>query len=152
MLERVGGTRGSQLFEFALVLPLLCMLLVGMLFGGILLYDYVTLADAVAAGARVLATERGANTTGSDLSKDACALAAQMVQASAASLNTGAPSALTVPTPTFTGSGGSTCPNLVEGDWGTVTATYACSVPIPFTTVNLCPTGGITSSTTMRIE
>jgi len=57
--SRLGSDRGVQLFEFAMILPVFCMLLVGMVFGGILLYDYVTLADAVAAGARTLATSRG---------------------------------------------------------------------------------------------
>jgi Flp pilus assembly protein TadG len=149
--SRLGSDRGVQLFEFAMILPVFCMLLVGMVFGGILLYDYVTLADAVAAGARTLATSRGVTLTGTST---VCTLAQSMVQASVASLNphNATPSPVTVPAPTFTGTGGSTCSKLVEGDWGTITASYACSVPIPFTTVNLCPPTGISSSTTVRIE
>jgi len=138
---------GSQLYEFALILPLLSMILVGMFFGGILLYDYVTLADAVAAGARTLATNRGAGSGGGPT---ACDLATSMVESTT---NTIDPQQQNLVTPlTFAFTGTSTCSTLVQGDWATLKAYYHCSVPIPFTGVNLCSAQGITSSTTMRIE
>jgi Flp pilus assembly protein TadG len=145
---------GAALYELALVLPLLAMVLSGVIWGGITFYDYVVLEDAVAAGARVLATSSGAT--------NACTVAIAAVQTAAASLN---PNYLTVPTPTF---GTSSCTNLAEGDYGTVTATYACNLTIPFAGINLCPvvvkTGAgttgcatqagsfICSQTTIRIE
>ena len=56
---RIRSEEGNALFEFAMVLPLLSMLLVGLIYCGITFYDYVTLADAVAIGARAIVTNRG---------------------------------------------------------------------------------------------
>ena len=53
---RPGGEEGAALYELAMVTPFLSMLLLGIIWGGITFYDYVVLADAVAAGARTLAT------------------------------------------------------------------------------------------------
>jgi len=150
---RIRGEEGNALFEFGLVLPLLSMVLVGIIYSGITFYDYVTLADAVAIGARAIVTNRGAGTG----PPNACALgetaldnAATSLKASLITIGTGAG------TETFTGTGGSTCNALVAGDYVTVTAKYPCSLTIPFTGINLCPiqSGGsfISSSTTMRIE
>jgi TadE-like protein len=44
--------RGQSLTEFALVLPLLVVLLFGIIQFGITFHDYITLTDAVRAGAR----------------------------------------------------------------------------------------------------
>jgi len=148
------GERGTQLFEFAMALPVLLAILIGVIYGGITFYDYETLMGAVAAGARTLATTR--NIKGGN----PCTLAQSMVQASAGALNS---TSLTVPTPTFSGSGGSCCPSstctggLVSGDTGTVTATYPCSfkvlLPPFFSVLDLCPKGDLlTSSATVVIE
>jgi Flp pilus assembly protein TadG len=150
-----------------MVLPLLSMLLVGIIYGGITFYDYVVLANAVADGAATLATGRGNNAAQGNQSP--CTAAQLMVKASAYNLNQ---SNVTVPLPTFTGSGGSSCPvttgttttgGLVLGDYGIVSATYPCSLAIPFTGLNLCPLKGtaacgtgvsscIGAQTTIRIE
>jgi Flp pilus assembly protein TadG len=50
--------RGQSVTEFALVLPLLVMLLFGIIQFGITFNDYITLTDAVRAGSRKAAVSR----------------------------------------------------------------------------------------------
>src|SRR5437016_10862548 len=50
--------KGQTMVEFAIVLPILCLLLFGVIQFGILFNDYVTLTDAVRAGARKAAVSR----------------------------------------------------------------------------------------------
>src|SRR5438094_1149840 len=50
--------RGQSMTEFALVLPILALLLFGVIQFGILFNNYVTLTDAVRAGARKAAVSR----------------------------------------------------------------------------------------------
>jgi Flp pilus assembly protein TadG len=138
------------MLEFALVLPLLVILLVGIIFGGITFYDYVTLANAVAIGARTLATNRAVGAG----PPDACSLAETALQNAAYSLKQ---SSITIADPTFTGTGGSTCSALAPGDAATMSATYPCYMTIPFLNINLCPVVNangsfISSQTTVRIE
>ena len=144
------GEEGSQLFEFAMILPVLSMLLVGIIYGGIAFYDYVTLANAVAVGARTIATNRDAGTG----PPTACTLGETDLKNAAANLRSGS---ITIAAETFTGVGGSTCSALASGDYVTVSATYPCSLTIPFARVNLCPVQNasgsfINSTTTVRIE
>ena len=49
---RAGKRRGQALVEFALVLPILAILLFGVIQFGIVFNHYITLTDAVRAGAR----------------------------------------------------------------------------------------------------
>jgi Flp pilus assembly protein TadG len=51
--------RGQTMTEFALILPLLVVLLFGIIQFGIIFNDYVTLTDAARAGARTGAVSRG---------------------------------------------------------------------------------------------
>ena len=153
-IVRVDNEDGSSLYELALALPLLLALVVGIIFGGITFYDYVTLADAVAAGARTLATSR---TSTNPLP---CTAAEDMIRNSALNLNQ---TLLNVPTPAFTGqsactvtANGVTTSGLKQGDTATVTATYPCDLKVPivgFATIDICPAGDLlTSSTTVLIE
>src|SRR5437870_9048012 len=57
-MKRVHEQRGQTMVEFATVLPILCMLLFGAIQFGILFNSYVTLTDAVRAGARKAAVSR----------------------------------------------------------------------------------------------
>jgi len=133
-----------------MALPFLAMLLVGILYGGMTFYDYVTLANAVAVGARTIAINRGAGAgppTG-------CALGETALLNAATNLKS---SSITISAEGFSGTGGSTCSALVAGDYVTLSATYPCSLTIPFAKINLCPVqnaGGsfISSSTSVRIE
>jgi Flp pilus assembly protein TadG len=56
--KRVREERGQTMVEFAIVLPILCTLLFGAIQFGILFNNYVTLTDAVRAGARKAAVSR----------------------------------------------------------------------------------------------
>jgi len=169
----------AELYEFAMVVPVLSMLLIGIIFGGITFYDYAILANAVADGAAALAQGR-ANQT----SQAPCAAAIQMVKTSTYTLNQ---SLVSVATPTFTAGQNSTeasgcaltsgtnplngnpctaaapCQQLWQGNMGTISATYPCNLTIPFSGLNLCPTKGaaacgtgvascISAQTTIRIE
>jgi len=139
---RAGREEGSALFEFAMVLPLLAMLVVGIIKAGILFYDYVTLADAVAVGARTLATSRGVTA--------ACTAAETAVTNAATNLIT---SKITS-TISFrsTGTNTDSCTgSLYSGDEADVQATYPCDLTIPFLG-NVWPGCTLTSQTTVRIE
>jgi Flp pilus assembly protein TadG len=56
--RRIQEERGQTMTEFAIVLPILCVLLFGVIQFGILFNNYVTLTDAVRAGARKAAVSR----------------------------------------------------------------------------------------------
>jgi len=116
------------LYEFALALPVLGMLLVGIIFGGMTFFNYVELANAVEAGGRALANGRGQGTS-------ACSLATGAITNSAGNLN-----ASQVVTGTVQFAGTSSCDSTLQlGDAGYVSAVYPCNLPIPFTNINLCP-------------
>jgi len=121
-----------------MVLPLLSMLLVAIIFGGITFFNYVELADAVAVGARTLANGRSEG-------NNACNLANTAITNSNGNLTA---SLITILPETFVN--GSSCSGtLLLGDAATVSATYPCNLPIPFTKINLCPmTGGVTNCPT----
>jgi len=139
--HNLRGDRGSSLFELALSLPILAVLLVGIIKGGILFYDYVTLADAVAVGARTLATSRGVST--------ACTSAETALTNAATNLVT----AKITPSVSFPSSNPHTdsCTSLYAGDAAAVEATYPCDLMIPFVG-NVWPGCTLTSETTIRIE
>jgi Flp pilus assembly protein TadG len=147
---RAGREEGSSLFEFAMALPFLAMLLVGIIYAGMTFYDYVTLANAVAVGARAIAINRGAGAG----PPTACSLGEAALTSAATNLKS---SSITIAAEGFSGPGGSTCSAMVPGDYVTLSATYPCSLTIPFANINLCPVqnaGGsfISSTTSVRIE
>ena len=117
--------RGSTILEFAVVLPLLLLLVIGMFRFSILGYQYLTLNEATVAGAQEVSINRGTGL-------DPCALAVSAIKAAAVNLN---PASLSV---SISFNGGSavttgTCSPqaLVAGQTINVAATYPCSVAIP---------------------
>ena len=56
--EKIQDERGQTMVEFALVVPLLCVILFGILQFGALYNDYVTLTDASRVGARKAAVSK----------------------------------------------------------------------------------------------
>lgn len=56
--RHIANEQGQTATELALVLPLICVLLFGVIQFGILFNNYVTLTDAVRAGARKAAVSR----------------------------------------------------------------------------------------------
>jgi TadE-like protein len=57
--RRLRREEGQALVEFALILPVLLMIVTGITSFGLVFYRYVTLTDAVRVGARTLALGRG---------------------------------------------------------------------------------------------
>lgn len=137
---RPGGEEGSTLLELALVLPVLSMLLVGIIMGGVTFYDYVTLAEAVAVGARSLATNEGM--------AGPCTTATTALTNAATSLKT---SAITVSISfPSTNTKSDSCTTIYGGDSAMVNATYPCNMTVPFTGINLCPVSGPSSTTNSK--
>jgi Flp pilus assembly protein TadG len=127
--------------EFALVLPVLLVVLLAILKFGLLFENYLTLTDAVRSGARTFAIGRG--------TANACTPAVAQVKASAGSLNQ---ASLNVPTPTQ-GNGltsPDTCTSLTSGNAVTMTATYPCNLQIMG--VNFAPNCSLSASATERVE
>jgi len=138
-----GREEGSSLFELAMALPVLAMLLVGIIKAGILFYNYETLADAVAVGARTLATSRG-ETTACTAAETAVTNAAANLVASNITITISFPS-------TNTHTDSCTPVTLYSNDDAEVQATYPCDLTIPFLG-NVWPGCTLTSQTTIRIE
>ena len=136
---RTHGETGNALVEFAIVLPLLLFLTLGIMRAGILFNNWVMLTDSVRAGARVLAISRAPGV-------NACTLATTALRNAAPTLN---PANLTIAS-TFPGSA-STCTNLIEGADARITASYPCDLNIMG--INFTPNGcTLNASTTERIE
>ena len=115
--------------EFALVLPVLALILFAVIQFGIVFNNYVTLTDATRAGARRAAVSR------EDPNRDSAVIAA--VQNSASDLDG---SKLSVPPPSSTWDAGSDV---------TVTASYPYSISLLGLVVK---SGRLSSTTTERVE
>jgi Flp pilus assembly protein TadG len=128
--------QGQAMVEFAMVLPILITLVFGIIQFGILFNHYLTLTDAVRAGARQAAVSR--------VLPDPAGSAEARVRSAAATSLTDADLDVTV-TPKDQG-GGAT---FAQGGDVTVTATYPYEISIFGIPVK---TGLLTSETTERVE
>jgi Flp pilus assembly protein TadG len=125
---RTRNETGQTMVEFAIVLPVLCVLLFAIVQLGIVFNNYVTLTDAVRAGARTAAVSRNdANPTGATTTA---------VRSSAADLSQ-TNLAVTVNSA------------WTAGTDVTVTATYPYAVSLLGWVV---ASGSLTSKTTERVE
>jgi Flp pilus assembly protein TadG len=121
--------RGQTMVEFALVAPILCVVLFGILQFGALYNDYVTLTDATRVGARKAATSRhDANPAAS----------AEAAARNAAKGLTPAKLAVTV-----------TATAWEHGETATVKATYPYKISLLGMVVK---SGSLKSETTERVE
>ena len=125
---RIREEKAQTMTEFALVLPVLALLLFGVIQFGIVFNNYVTLTDATRAGARKAAVSRQYS--------DPAGTAIAAVRASAHDLNQGDLS------PTVSSS-------WQPGSDVTVTATYPYSISLLGMVVK---SGRLSSSTTERVE
>jgi Flp pilus assembly protein TadG len=125
---QIGNQRGQTMTEFAIVMPLLLFLLLGIIQFGVVFNNYVTLTDAVRAGARKGAVARRLS--------DPTGAVQQQVKDAATDLNASDLS-VTV-TSTF-----------VQGSDVTVTATYPYSIKLLGLVVK---SGSLHSSMTERVE
>jgi len=123
-----SDAKGGSLVEFAITLPFVLMIMTGILTFSLALYQKLELAEAVGAGARLLATDRG--------DVDPCATAAAKIYALAPSihqsnltlsfsLNGG-----TATGPSCPGPSGTQNTNMVQGKNAQVTATYPCFLAV----------------------
>lgn len=124
----IRDEKGQSMAEFAVVLPILVVFLFGVIQFGITFNNYVTLTDAVRAGARTAAVARQ--------DADPVGEATTMVRNSATNLNQ---SNLNV----------SVASDWQSGDNVTVTATYPYSISLLGWVVS---SGSLTSTTTERVE
>jgi Flp pilus assembly protein TadG len=129
---------GQSLVEFALIVPVLALILTGIFWMGINMSNYMALSDAVEVGARYLKIE--GNTTGNtaDNLPDPCKSVFTQMMGSASTLN---PAKITVTYTLngnkigpFTGTAANTCASdsdsFGSGGTFTVVATYPCSAGI----------------------
>jgi len=152
-LQRAANERGAALIEFAVVVPVLLLLVFGMMRFGIAYNNQIILTDSVRDGARMLSVSRGDNT-------DICNKAGLKVRNAAVTLdptkitmtmlvagssNTAAAGAL----PSCNGAGTSAA--FSSGSDVTMTATYPCSLQVMGITFGPS-TCRLTSSTTARVE
>jgi Flp pilus assembly protein TadG len=119
---------GQTMAEFAIVLPVLCVLLFGIIQLGIVFNNYVTLTDAVRAGARQAAVSRN---DGDPTGATTTAVRSSAADLNQTSLGVTVNSAWTAGTPV------------------TVTATYPYSINLLGWVV---ASGNLTSKTTERVE
>ena len=127
--ETLSCDNGGSIVEFALVVPLMMLLITGMFSIGIMLNSYIMLTNGVNAGARAFALSRGVYTSSTTKITDPCAYAVQAAKQAAPNLNSSA-STISI---TWTPSGGSattyttgTCNGvaIASGDTVQLQATY----------------------------
>jgi Flp pilus assembly protein TadG len=136
----IQNQKGQAFVEFAIVLPILLLLVFGIIQFGILFNNYLTLTDAVRAGARQAAVSRTLS--------DQVGPAIARVRAAASDLPSSTdPSVLPVTVTPFDPSTGTQ--SWVQGGDVTVTATYPYSINLLGLVVK---TGNLTSQTTERVE
>jgi Flp pilus assembly protein TadG len=136
------GRAGAAAIEFALVAPMVLLLVLGMCQFGITLNQYLTLTNAVRSGARQLSMSRGDATPWTD--------ALNQIYGSAPNLT---PGNLTITLSV----NGTACTNdktcgtaLAAGLPMTVTASYPCS--LAFFGYNFASACTLSSQTTERVE
>lgn len=132
-----GKEEGGALVEFAVVLPMMMVLITGMFSFGVVLNNYMVLTTSIGNGSRALALSRG-QTTPALAASDPCAYAVQVAQSSGPALNpkgmsfniswTTINSAGTSVTTKYTNS----CPGLSmnQGDTVQVSGSYAVNMLI----------------------
>jgi len=126
---QIRSQQGQTMTEFALVLPVLALILFAVIQFGIVFNNYITLTDATRAGARKAAVSRQDANRNSDV--------VTAVRSSASGITA---SKLSVPPPTSTWN---------SGDDVTVTASYPYSISLLGLVVK---SGRLSSTTTERVE
>jgi Flp pilus assembly protein TadG len=125
-----GGERGGSLVEFALVMPMLLILITGVTSFGISLHNLLVLTNGVNVGAQLLSISRGQTT-------DPCATAYSAISTAAPNLTSGLTLSFVINGATYSST--DTCTagasNMVQGASAEVSGTYPCTLTI-FRTVS----------------
>ncbi len=154
--RRARGERGQAAVEFALVLPVLLLLLVGIIKGGTLYNNYIQLTDSVRTGARELAIERGQASPCGDAASEVVSSAGGLDGSRIAMTMSESPEGPGDPagaTYTTTGppSGPGACPfTLTSGSAATLSASYSCDLNI--LGVDFIPGCTLSARATERVE
>ncbi|MGC1424333.1 MAG: TadE/TadG family type IV pilus assembly protein [Terracidiphilus sp.] len=130
IFKRMGSAfardvQGGALVEMAVSMPVILLLMTGIFSFSIALHQKLALAEAVSAGGRVLAVERG--------DTDPCKATTNAIYAAAPTLSQSNMTINYVLNGVAVGSGVTTCastPNLVTGGTAQITATYPTSVSV----------------------
>ena len=137
---RSKSERGQAMVEFAIVVPLLLMVLMGIMQLGVVYNNWVTLTDASRAGGRQAAVSRGladpSGTTVARVKASAVNLDQTQLKACASSSTSGTPPSC--PAPSWT-----------QGSDVTVIATYPYGINVMGVVV---ASGTLTATTTERVE
>ncbi len=144
ILEVARDRAGSVIVEFAAVLPVLLLVLVGVLQFGLFFYQYTALTEATAAGVRQLSISSSTtpySDTVSAIENASCNLSSNVCILNPNDLTI----TVSVSGQSCTDTTGTTCYNLLTQTPHapiTVTASYSCSLLMPTGWVNLtgiCP-------------
>jgi Flp pilus assembly protein TadG len=122
-LDAAKDRGGAAAVEFALVLPMLLVMLVGIIQFGVAINSYLELTDAVRAGARSVAVSRSSATSATPLTTMNSAITNSAANLTAGSITT---TLLINGTACTTDTGCETAISAAEGDAATVTSTYPC--------------------------
>lgn len=146
-----GEARGSALIEFALVVPMLLVLVTGICSFGLAFANYLMVTQAVGVGAQLLAISRGQTTDPCSTTATAVYNAAPLLSAASFSFTfvlngTTYPGTSCSSTSTTTGAAG----NLVQGQPAEVTVTYPCSLVV--FEKNYAPTCSLKAQTTEVVQ
>jgi Flp pilus assembly protein TadG len=144
---------GSSLVEMALTLPVVLIIMTGIFAFSIALNQRLQLTEAVSAGGRVLALDRGQDA-------DPCTKVSNVIYAAAPGLaKANMTISFTLNTTTTTGTKGTTTacdasgtnpnPNLILGDNATIVATYPCTLIWYKTNFGACT---LTSQITEQVQ
>lgn len=132
---------GVSALEFAIILPVLLTILIGIFQFGMAMSNYLVLTNAAAKGALTLALSRGTTTP---------------YTSTTAAINAAAPNLNTANITTTVTVNGSTCSsdatcltNLLAGNTATVKTTYPCKLVVMGT--NYAPSGCILSAQTAQM-
>jgi Flp pilus assembly protein TadG len=129
------GEHGQALVEFALILPVLMLIVVGIIKGATLYNNYTQLTNAVDAGARAFSVERGqvapCTDAATEVANAAGSLRLSSITISMSVNHSPPPYQVTADDPSSRlATGAGTCPVLISGDPATLSATYPCDLKI----------------------
>ena len=121
VLRRSRRTEGGALVEMAVSLPLLLIIMTGIFSVSVAMYQKLLLTEAVSAGGRYLAADRGV-----DL--DPCAKTSTLIQNAAPTLTGTFSFTYTLNGVVTSGTSCSGTANLVAGKNAQINVTYPCSI------------------------
>jgi len=132
--------------EFALVVPVLLLVLLGIFKCGVVYNNYIQLTNAVDVGARQFAEERGQTAPCTDAAAAADDVAAGLATSSLTLTMSQEGASPAYVYPAETGS----CPTLAAGDYSTVSGSYPCNLSLMG--INFAPGCTLSASATEIVQ